>query len=742
MASSRTPRRSSYIAAVVTACGLAMISGAVAAQGFEVIVWRHGGPVLDHEVAKTLRDSGIDIVSVDQGEDPAPIKKLGLDFYLDHAAGKGTLHLRQETYDQARKAWLDRRDGDPRTTLQRPVPLLDEAAMRRASDLVRERAARAHAHGARRISLDDEISSTRFTNPIDWCYAPSSLEALRAWLAARYGSLEEVERAWGMDFASFDDVVPPTTDQVRERAFLSDFPDKLCAWSDHREFMDIQLARAISRLAAVARGAAPNVPIGFEGGQPPAAFGGADWSRLLEAVDWVEPYDLAGLRELVRSWRRPGQQHFETIFPEKDPTLARRSVARVWDAYAHGLSGVILWSSEHFFEPGSKRLSGFGHLLAPELRRLREPAAAALVDARVFTGDIVILESQPSVRLHWMLDSRVDGKTWPNRLASYDREHSTIGHARESWVRLFQDLGYAFRFIAPDDLVRDRMGGPRQPKVLVLPSVLALDQRSCAAIRRFVSEGGLVIADESPARYDERLRRYPQPVLDDLFGVTRTKDRRLVLGGKAVTGAPRLPSGVALCESGLEPEGLTTALRARDGLPVEDASSVLVEGGATSRRPVARRDSAGEDWCHFEHAIAGGRAVLLNFAVHEYAATRLRPEFALRCRDLRARVRAVLTAHGLREVCLVSVEQYPTILERQVFEKDGKQILVVRANMLGDDELFRSLSDRGPQNMTIVLPMAARLRDLFTGEVVGRAGREIQAKLDPLRGSFFVIEPL
>ncbi|MCA8970379.1 MAG: beta-galactosidase [Planctomycetes bacterium] len=737
MASSR---RFACFVAIASLCALAPCAST---QGFEVILWRNGGPQLDANVATRLKDAGVRIVSVDQAEDPRPVRELGLDFYLDHAAGKGTLHVRKETFEKAKQAWLERRDADPRLVLARPVPLLDEQVMSRASSLVRERAKRAHALGARRISLDDEISTTSFTNPIDWCHAPSTLAAMRVWLAARYGTVDELGRAWGQRFERFEDVVPPTTDQIRAATRSEPWPRSFAAWSDHREFMDIALARAVTRLAGVARAAAPSTPIGFEGGQPPAAFGGSDWSRLLRSVDWVEPYDLAGLRELVRSWRRPGQQQFETVFPESDPTLARRAVAKLWDAYAHALSGAILWSSEHFFVKGSNELSGYGELLATELRRLQEPAAEALTDARVYTGDIVILESQPSVRLHWMIDSREDGKTWPNRLASYDRKNSTMAHARESWVRLLQDLGYAFRFVAPRDLLAPRMNGTRTPRVLILPSTLALDTRSIEAIETFVRGGGLVLADETPARYDERLRRYERPALDTLFGVRREHDHRTVAGGKLHTGALRLPTGIGLCEIGLLPEGLTTARRARDGARLRDRTTLLVGDGERGARGTGGNASTlGQDWCQFEHVTGDGRAVLLNFAVFEYAGDRLKPEHALRCRDLRARVRALFTAHGIREVCLVRVADYPTILERQVFEKGGRQILVVRANMLDDDALFRSLTDRGPQPMTIVLPMAARLRDLFTGEPVGLAGREIQATLDPLRGSYFVIEPL
>lgn len=714
------------------ACGVACLAtSSLKSQGFEAILWRHGGPRLDAAIAERLRASGVTAVSVDQDEDPAAMRALGLRFYLDHAAGKGTLHLRKKTFEAARKVWLDERDANPLRVLCRPRPLLDEVVLARASGLVDARARRAAKAGALMISLDDEISTTSFTAPIDWCFAPSSLASFRRLLAARYGDLDGLAASWGMRFKSWDQVLPPTTDQVRQEAFLTDWPRNLCAWNDHREFMDIELARALRRLAQSARVAAPGLPVGFEGGQPPAAFGGYDWSRLLPIVDWVEPYNLGGLRELVRSWKTPSQLHFETIFPEKDATLAPRAISKLWAAYAHGLSGVILWSAGKFLD-AKGQLTGFGRLLAPELRKLADPRARLLVGARPYPGDVVVLESQPSVRLHWMLDSRGDAETWPARLSSYERENSTSYATRHSWVRLLQDLGYPFRFVRPADLSKERMGGTRSPKVLVLPSTLALSDRDCARVRAFAKAGGLVLADETPARYDERLRLRDRPRLDDFFGLRRVRAQRRLSGGKLFSSSLRLPTGVGVCETGLAPEGVTVARLATAPEKRADARGLEAIGDA--------RDGA--SWCQFERSVGRGRACLLNLAVFEYAKQRLRPEYALRCRDLRRRLRALFDAAGVSELCLVRIEGYPTILERQIFEKDGRQMLVIRANCHEDPDLFRTLAARGPQKMTIVLPMAARLRDLFTGEAVGRAGRRIEATLDPLRGAYFVLEAL
>ena len=689
---------------------------------FETILWRHGGPRLDARIAARLQRAGVSAVSVDQGEDPARMRELGLRFYLDHAAGKGTLHLREPEFRAALEAY--ERSRDPKH-LVRPRSLHDADVRRSLLELLRKRVPRAKRHGALMISLDDEISTTRFATPLDFCFSKSSLTAFREFVRARYGKLARLSQAWGREVASFEQLRPPTTDEVRAREFGAEWPKNLADWNDHREFMDASMQELLGLLCNESRRLAPKTPVGFEGGQAPAAFGGWDWSRLLTHVDYVEPYDIGGAREVVRSLRSAGTKHFETIFPPEDPRQLELSVARLYDAFAHGLSGVVLWSSGRFMNDNGT-LTGFGQRLSVELPRLSGPAGAALAGAEVYAGEVAILESQASVRLHWMLDSRKDGETWLRRFATHEREHSTAIAARVSWIRLLQDLGFAFRFVTPRDLRRDKFGGGRRPKVLILPSALALGDESLRAIETFARDGGLVIADETPARYSDRLVRRERPALDAFFGIERGAARRHLSGGRVGNAATRLASRLAVVETGIAPQGITIARQA----------GALRSGGLL--RSLA--SSAPAAWCQFERPVGRGRAVLLNLAVHEYWRKRLREDSVAMCRDLRSRVRKLFVKSGVDETALVRVRGFPTIVERLVLTKGKDRILVVRANCLESPELFKKLVDRGPRPMTIVLPIAVRLRDLWTGKVIGRPGRRIEARLDLVRGSFFRIE--
>ena len=679
---------------------------------FEAILWRHGGPPLSKAYADALKRAGVTAVCVDNGEDPAPVAKLGIRFYVDHTAGKGTLHLRQKEFQEL---WETYRKERSSKALVRPEPLLSFDVRKKLHKLVEERVKQALPHRPLMFSLEDEISMTRHETPLDFCFHASSLKAFRTWLRGQYGKIDQLNQSWERNYTSFTEVLPPTTDEVRRREPVNLFwPRNLADWNDFRSFNDDVLVETIGQLASLSKKLAPDVPVGIEGAQPPSTFAGLDYYRLLQKIDFIEAYDIGGMRELVRSFKKPGTLHFETVFPEKAGAPPQRALARVYDMLAHGLSGVIIWSSKAFFLQGDPReLSAYGKLLARELPVITGKKARVLRTARRDGGEIAILESQKSVRLNWMLDSARDGKTWLRRFGSYEREHSTSQAARLSWVRLLQDLGYPFHFVSSAQLERGALDrGGRKAKVLVLPSANAMSKDEIRGVLRFASKGGLVIADERGAHYDGGLRRRKLSALDPFFGVDQVRATRHLREGRVAATGARLASGVGIVETGLRPSGNTVAQR------------------------------VGRNWCQFERSAGKGVAVLLNLAVSEYAAARLVPKKTLLCQELRRRIKFIFERQEIFPSAVVSVAGYPTIIERVWLDLGrGKKVLVVRANCLDDADLFDKLLKRGPVPMTLFLPFIAKVSDFWTGRELG-IGRKIKLELDPLRGSFLNVEKM
>jgi hypothetical protein len=497
----------------------------VAWRRFPVFVWFHGGPPQGEAAFDVLRRHGLLGCNV-EGADASDLQaKTSCPFYVDHLAGKGDLWLRPAAIeaDQQRLA-ADLLHLQP----ARPNCFESAEVVARLEQRVDEGVRRHAPHRPLAYVLDDELSVTRGVNPMDYCFGPECLAGLRKFVLARYGSLERVGAAWRRKFATIDELVPPTTEATREEnAGLLLAELDFTAWSDHREFMERALAERLAALAERARRVDPGAPIGFTGGELPSAFGGFDWWLLLEKLTLVEAYEGGLAPELIHGVKRPGTRVVTTWFVPDD--AKGQESWSPWDSFgrvARGDDGAVIWSSGAIFDGEGRELNAAGLALAETVAAART-AREALAPARRPPADVVLLVSQPSVRATWMVDSWVDGKTWPRRLTSWETDHSSSGAAREGWDAVAGALGLAVDYVDVRELAEKGRLARTGARIVLLPEASALADADVDALLEFARGGGLVLADAHPLLFDERLHGRDDAALRKLFGVGRKTERKL-----------------------------------------------------------------------------------------------------------------------------------------------------------------------------------------------------------------------
>ncbi len=665
---------------------------------FERVLWC-ADPARGAPLAK---QNGYTAVQLGRGGDPAAVRAAGLGFYLDQPIGKGVLELRDEPWRALQDAYLQSRDV---AALVRPTCLQAPGVVATAAADAAREAARVRGPGLLFVALADEASATRHDAPLDTCRCAHCLAAFRTFVQQRLGSIEAANAALGTQFASFEQLQPVSTDQLRRRE-LGDalLPADLRAFALWLDFVDAQYANAVTTMAAAVQAELRDVPVGLTGLQPPAAFGGNDYARYVPSLSLLEPYALGGACELVRSFAPVGAHTYATLAPPDARALGPLPLASFVSAQvaayaAAGLAGVVVWNDTSIAAAGGEA-TPFGAAVRAAFARWGS-VLDACAGARVVPSPVWLVESQASVRTWWMLDSAADGMTWPRRLASYEAEHSTSQAARRSWIELLQDLGLQPWFVAeatlPERLLRER------PRCLVLPATVALADRTVQAINAYVRSGGVVIADHSVGIYDELLRRREAGALDALFGVTARSlrfDDLWVREGRSTS----RESGLPLAEANLRGQ---TAEQRREG----DAH--IEQGGR-------------------------GRAVYLNAPVVAYSAWRLAPEHVVPARELRRRVRSILHVAGIDPICEVRGDGLPTCIERVHLRlRDGRDVLAIRVNALTAPKVLHTIAAPGARACKLELPAARTLRPLG-GDDLGSA-TSFDVRLDPLGALFFEV---
>lgn len=449
-----------------------------------------------------LKELGINTGIVTGDADPAPFVKAGLPYYVENVVNRGLcLKFSSNVADWDRFVTQWTKDGRPETAFVRDYCLDDPAWKRWASERM-QAAVKVHRGNAPLFyDIRDELSTTLSANPFDYDFSPQSLAGFRTWLKTRYPSLDVLNAQWQTTFPTWDAVTPFSTDRIKNRmagggAEPRGKPDwgalqavtfdpaqaqkdptrwNFSPWCDFRTYMDVALARTLGELRDAARAVDPKAKTGIEGTQMASAFGGYDLWRLSQSLDWVEPYDIAGAREIWGSFL-PGKPTLTTV-GEQDARAAGR---RLWHLSLLGDTGCIVWWSEDCIDFAKEDwpLTPRAKALTPVLKELQSPLAARFRNATRETDPIYLHYSQPSIQVAWLLESTVDGSTWHRRFSSYEAEHNRHASVRVAWLTALQDLGYAPQFSAELDKL------PSEATV-ILPHSYALTDAERATLGRF-----------------------------------------------------------------------------------------------------------------------------------------------------------------------------------------------------------------------------------------------------------------
>ena len=419
------------------------------------------------------------------------IDKFGLRFYVDHAAGKGVLHL----WDGDKvKPHLDELHG----TGLRPA-LLNAATRAQLETLLRKHIGAVKSSSNRAAyALDDEVSWGHFVHPTMW-QVTDDTTAYPRWLEEVHGTNAPKRDRW----VSYDDI-----------------RTKLATWSiaefdasplmDQWSFNDSQWANFLGGLVEFSNSLDPVTPCGIVGGQMPSAFGGYDYAKLMRKVQFIESYNLGSSQAIIRSFNpRNALSTVTTLFHKSSDD----DVWQTWYYLAHGNRGHIAWV-ERWFDGTTPK--PWHAEVAPTYLEAGKKIGPLMTGAEWKHDGVAIYYSHASIQLGWILDAEAHGKTWINRNA--DERLSSAAHVRRAWENMLRDSGLQYSFLSYVDVIQ--RGVPPEYRVLILPACLCLSDAEARAIRAFCERGGTVIADYLPGVWDQHGKgRAGGGVLDEMFGV-------------------------------------------------------------------------------------------------------------------------------------------------------------------------------------------------------------------------------
>lgn len=575
---------------------------------------------------------------------------------MPYGVGGGPLRLAERAGSDGKPGFQDLQEQYVKTGdkqfLQRPVSLEDPVARQKEAEKIATIVKTLAKFKPMGYCLGDELGTTYYTTPFDFDFSPVSLQGFRTWLQGQYPSLEALNAEWETSYKTWDEVMPLTALEIRGRS-------NYAPWADHRTYMEYAFADYMKFVRDTVRQYDSDGRIGISGTQAAEAYGGFDWWRLSNTLDFIQSYDHQNTGEMHRSFGM---------------------VTLPWWGYAQTHPGVTWTMWNRFFN----RARGgsyfvYNYMLNPDLTFTQATAdgVAAIRDQQNGLG--LLLQSCPErpadVLVHY---------SQPSIHAAYATNGDTLmRNGRDGWLKAIDDLGMQSDFIAYAQIEAGALG--KRPRALVLPYSQALSTKEVEAVRAYVRSGGFLIADGRPAVMDEHCKPLAAGALDDVFGVTGRADPL----AKMPPGELEFTSDLGACKvKGLIIDGAA----AQPNLKLAGGTAL----GKQGEMPLLVINSYGK-----------GKAVLINAFLDQYPRRR---ELGAQA-DMLQLVAQVLAAGGVTPRVAMEVGEGHSALLRR--------FTCGQAQYLG---VLRDLKPGGSA-ITLALPEKRHVYDCRAGKYLGEVDR-------------------
>jgi hypothetical protein len=343
------------------------------------------------------------------------------------------------------------------------------------------------------------------TSP-DVCWSDTCLAALRDYLHGVYPDLASLNREWGTSYTGWEQVQPITYEEARETR-------NFAPWLEHRLSAARVWARHYGRTQEALARHDPGARAGFDGPQSlPNPNGGTNWWLLKDHAGILQDYLYnSESMEIFRSFATP--RHLSGMWYgtygltwQIGPNTVECHHFFPWYSVFHGLNSTWMWTMG---APGP--LSGY----APDLTNLPFYEASRQSLREIQSGIFALLRTadraHDGIAIHYSQASHIADSLYSDTTRS-----TGWMEALADANRALEDAGLQYEYVADEQIEQGALTEGKF-RVLIMPHSRAVSDKEAEAIRRFVGDGGVLIADLLPGTLNGHGSRQERSMLADLF---------------------------------------------------------------------------------------------------------------------------------------------------------------------------------------------------------------------------------
>jgi len=351
------------------------------------------------------------------------------------------------------------------------------------------------------------------------CWSDTCLEAFRTYLRGVYTKLAALNKEWNTKYKTWDEVMPSTYETAVKTG-------NYAPWIEHRLAQELVFAKFYQHTGKALSAHDSNAHVGFDG---PMGFAmpnsGINWWLLKDYVGAMHSYIRNSEEmEIFRSFATP--KHITGMWYgtygltwQIGPNTVEYHHFFPWYTIFHGLNSTWFWTMG---QPGPS--NGY----APDFTN--KPFMQASRDAlkEIKTGISTLLLScklqDDDIAIHYSDSSKIADSIYSGiveiKQAGVELGKRPIATAWKDSLTDFnkalEHCGLQYKYIAYAEIEQNALLN-RKYKVFIMPHSRVVTAAEAKAIRKFVHNGGLLIADILPGMQNGHGTKQDKSMLADLF---------------------------------------------------------------------------------------------------------------------------------------------------------------------------------------------------------------------------------
>jgi len=328
------------------------------------------------------------------------------------------------------------------------------------------------------------------------CFSPYCLQTFRAWLKERYGTLKKLNQIWKTSFSSWEEVIPDTLEKAKEK-------NNFASWVEHTRFMETSYAQYYQLISDTLKTIDKDALMGPSGYGRLNSNSGADWWKLLQTVSFYNLYTYqdAPQLEITRSLAEnfPNVKLRSIYYGSYIKQFGNYKFMRLipWYALFHNYNGL-------YWYMGNGKTTwpcDSGSLAGPDFRARRSflVSKKEIDEIKKGPAQLIFRAKRSDDKIAIFYD-----QTAVHAATAYSHP-SYLVQSYGTFQLILEDLGLQYNYLVSSQ-IEDGILRRKNYKVLILPYILSLSDKAAAEIKKFVKDGGLLIANTIPAKYDYYLQ--------------------------------------------------------------------------------------------------------------------------------------------------------------------------------------------------------------------------------------------